>query len=37
LTPEAFRAAKCDPVRLNELVAETQAAAAEILPMLLAA
>jgi HD-like signal output (HDOD) protein len=37
LAPEAYRAAKCNPGQLTELVAETQAAAAEILPMLLAA
>jgi HD-like signal output (HDOD) protein len=37
LAPEALRAAKCDPLHLPELVAETEAAAAEILPMLLAA
>ena len=37
LAPEAFRAAKCTPEQLSELVAETQAAAAEMLPMLLAA
>jgi HD-like signal output (HDOD) protein len=37
LSPEALRAAKCDPQHLSQIVAETQAAAAEILPMLLAA
>jgi len=37
LAPEALRAAKCDAQQLPELVAETQAAAAEILPTLLAA
>jgi HD-like signal output (HDOD) protein len=37
VAPEALRAAKCDPQLLPEIVAETQAAAAEILPMLLAA
>jgi HD-like signal output (HDOD) protein len=37
LAPEALRAAKCDLAQIPELVAETQAAAAEILPMLLAA
>jgi HD-like signal output (HDOD) protein len=37
LAPEALRAAKCDAQQLPELVAETQAAAAEILPILLAA
>jgi hypothetical protein len=37
LAPEALRAAKCNPEHLPELVTATQAAAAEILPMLLAA
>jgi HD-like signal output (HDOD) protein len=37
LAPEALRAAQCDARNLPELVAETQAAAAEILPTLLAA
>lgn len=36
LEPQALRDAKCDPRQLPDLVAETQAAAAEILPMLLA-
>ena len=37
LLAEAMQRAKCEPQQLPELVAETQAAAAEILPMLLAA
>jgi HD-like signal output (HDOD) protein len=37
LSVEALRLAKCDPSKLPEIVAETQSAAAEILPMLLAA
>ena len=37
IDPAALQAAKCDPKLLPEIAAETQAAGAEILPMLLAA
>ncbi len=37
VSPDALRAAQCDARQLPELVAATQAAAADILPMLLAA